>query len=105
MTNDDKIFTILGELSKNVATILEEQQAQRTDIRSLQRDVSYLKIDIETGKTELITKIETVKTELRTEIETVKIELKSEIAKNSKNHNTRLTNIEEHVGIIDPTKH
>jgi uncharacterized protein YhaN len=100
MTNEDKVLTILGELSKNVATILEEQQAQRTDIRSLQRNVSDIKVDM-ASKDDL----EKVKVELEDKIETAKIELKAEIAKNSKNHNTRLTNIEEHVGITDPTKH
>jgi len=46
MTNDDKMLKILDELSTNVATILVEQQAQRIDIRSIQRDVSYLKIEV-----------------------------------------------------------
>lgn len=94
MTNDDKILKILDVISKNVATILKEQQAQRTDIRSLQRDVSYLRIDIETGKAELVTKLETVK-----------LELKADIAKTLKTHAGRLTNLEEHTGISDPTKH
>ena len=116
MTNDDKMFKVLDELSTNIATVLAEQQAQRTDIRSLQREVSSLKIGIETVKTELtikietvktelITKIEAVKTELEEDIETTKLEVKSEIARTSKNHNTRLANLEEHVGISDPTKH
>ena len=116
MTSDDKILKILDALSLNVATILQEQQAQRTDIRSLQRDVSYLKIDIETGKSELVTKmekieekiedkIEAVRAELKADIETAKIELKSEVSKTLKAHSQRLTNLEEHVGIADPTKH
>ncbi|HSX09960.1 MAG TPA: hypothetical protein VLF93_07425 [Candidatus Saccharimonadales bacterium] len=49
--------------------------------------------------------IESVKTELITKIEKAKIELKSEITKNVKNTNIRLTYLEEHLGITDPTKH
>lgn len=100
MTNNDKILTILGELSKNVATILEEQQAQRTDIRSLQHDMSSMKADM-ARKNDL----EEVKIELKDDIETAKIEVKAEIAKTSKSHNTRLTNLEEHLRLTDPTKH
>lgn len=121
MTNDDRILNILGELTTNVSTILQEQQAQRIDIRSLQKDVSALKDsmdnvkdginnmvtkdDLEKVKIELKDNIEAAKTELKDHIETAKIEVKAEISKPLKNHTIRITNLEDHSGISDPTKH
>jgi DNA anti-recombination protein RmuC len=117
MTNDDKILKILDVLSMNVATVLEEQHAQRTDIRLIHRDVSELKEDIsvmkdevsalQKGQSNMKKDIAIIKANMATknDIETAKIELKSEISRNSKAHNRRLTNLEEHVGVGDPTKH
>jgi hypothetical protein len=104
MTTDDKILKILGALTDNVATVLEEQQAQRTDIRYIQREMAT-KQDLEEVRTEMATKTDIE--EVRNEIVDLKIEMhdiKVSLTKKVNSHEKRIDNLEKHTGIPNPDK-
>ena len=96
MTHDKKILQLLEGLSTNVSTILEEQQSQRIDIRSLQKDVSKINATMAT-KTDL----DHVRNELKADIQ----DLRAEVTRILKVHDKRLANLEDNAGLTDPTKH
>jgi chromosome segregation ATPase len=91
---------LLTGLTANMATVLEEQQAQRSDIRSLHTEVHG-------SREELKGEIEEVKGEVRAAREEAKrdnIDLKAAVVKKFQSVDRRVTNIEEHEGIENPEK-
>jgi predicted XRE-type DNA-binding protein len=84
---------LLNGLAATMATVLEEQHAQRLDIRSLH--------------TELHETREELKGEIRAAREEAKrdtIDLKATVVKKIQSVDRRVTNIEEHEGIENPDK-
>ena len=85
---------LLTGLTANMATVLEEQQAQRVDIRSLHTEVHESR--------------EELKGEIRAAREEAKrdnIDLKATVVKKTQSLDRRVTNIEEQEGIENPEKH
>jgi hypothetical protein len=85
---------LLNGIAATMASVLEEQQAQRLDIRSLH--------------TELHETREEVKGEIRAAREEAKrdnIDLKATVVKKNQSLDRRVTNIEEQEGIENPEKH
>ena len=85
---------LLTGLTANMATVLEEQQAQRSDIRSLHTEVHASTEDV---KAEIIAS--------RAEAKMDNVELKATVVKRFQSDERRITNIEEHEGIENPEKH
>jgi hypothetical protein len=84
---------LLTELTANIATVLEEQQAQRSDIRSLHTEVHASR--------------EELKGEIRAAREEAKqdnMDLKATVVKKIQSLDRRTTNIEHHEGIENPDK-
>ena len=84
---------LLTGLTANMATILEEQQAQRSDIRSLHTEVHASR--------------EELKGEIRAAREEAKrdnMDLKATVVKKIQTHERRISNIEEHDSIENPEK-
>ena len=84
---------LLNGITATTGTVLEEQQAQRVDIRSLH--------------TELHATREELKGEIRAAREEAKrdtIDLKATVVKKMQSVDRRVTNIEEHEGIENPDK-
>src|SRR5204863_1351357 len=82
---------LLTGLTATTATVLEEQHAQRSDIRSLHTEVHETR--------------EEVKGEIRAaraEAKRENIDLKATVAKRFQSDERRVTNIEEHEGIERP---
>ena len=80
-------------LTASMATILEEQQAQRSDIRSLHTEVHESR--------------EELKGEIRAAREEAKrdnMDLKATVVKKIQSLDRRTTNIEHHEGIENPDK-
>jgi hypothetical protein len=85
---------LLNGIAATMASVLEEQQAQRLDIRSLH--------------TELHETREELKGEIRAAREEAKrdnIDLKATVVKKNQSLDRRVTNIEEQEGIENPEKH
>jgi chromosome segregation ATPase len=85
---------LLTGLTANMATVLEEQQAQRVDIRSLHTEVHESR--------------EELKGEIRAAREEAKrdnIDLKATVAKKIQSLDRRTTNLEDQTGIDNPEKH
>jgi hypothetical protein len=85
---------LLNGIAATMASVLEEQQAQRVDIRSLH--------------TKLHASREELKGEIRAAREEAKrdnIDLKAAVVKRFQSNERRITNIEEHEGIENPEKH
>jgi hypothetical protein len=92
---------LLTGLTATTATLLEEQQAQRVDIRTLHTEVHE-------SREELKGEIEEVKSEVRAaraEAKRDNIDLKATVVKRFQSDERRITNIEEHEGIENPEKH
>jgi uncharacterized phage infection (PIP) family protein YhgE len=92
---------LLTGLTATTATVLEEQQAQRVDIRSLHTEVHET-------REELKGEIEEVKSEVRAaraEAKRDNMDLKATVVKKIQSLDRRTTNIEEHQGIENPEKH
>jgi chromosome segregation ATPase len=85
---------LLTGLTANMATVLEEQQAQRSDIRSLHTEVHESREEV---KGEI--------REARDEAKRDTIDLKATVVKRFQSDERRITNIEEHEGIENPEKH
>ena len=91
---------VLTGLTASMATVLEEQQAQRSDIRSLHTEVHE-------SREEVKGEIEDVKVEVRAAREEAKrdnIDLKATVVKKIQSLDRRTTNIEHHEGIENPEK-
>jgi chromosome segregation ATPase len=92
--------TLLTGLTASMATVLEEQHNQRSDIRTLHTEVHA-------SREEVKGEIEEVKAEVRAAREEAKrdtIDLKATIVKRFQSDERRITNIEEHEGIENPDK-
>ena len=91
---------LLTGLTASMATVLEEQQAQRSDIRSLHTEVHETREEVK-GE------IEDVKGEIRAaraEAKRDNIDLKATVVKKIQSLDRRTTNIEHHEGIENPDK-
>jgi hypothetical protein len=84
---------LLAGLAANMATVLEEQQAQRTDIRSLHTEVHESR---EALKGEII--------EARVEARADSLDLKAEVTKPIKEYGKRIHALEDATGIPHPDK-
>jgi uncharacterized phage infection (PIP) family protein YhgE len=85
---------LLNGITATVGTILEEQQAQRVDIRSLHTEVHETR--------------EEVKGEIRAARDEAKrdsIDLKATVVKKIQSLDRRTSNIEDQTGIENPEKH
>jgi hypothetical protein len=85
---------LLTGLTATTATVLEEQHAQRSDIRSLHTEVHET-------REELNGEIRASRAEAKME----NVELKATVVKRLQSDERRITNIEEHEGIENPEKH
>lgn len=89
----DQNGKMLSALGAHVGTILEEQQAQRIDIRSLHTEVHAT-------KEELKSEILSARAEAKAEI----IDLKATAMKQLKDHEKRIDALEDNAGIPHPDK-
>jgi len=92
---------LLTGLTATTATVLDEQQAQRSDIRSLHTEVHA-------SREELKGEIEEVKGEVRAAREEAKqdnMDLKATVVKKIQSLDRRTSNIEDQSGIENPEKH
>ena len=92
---------LLTGLTATTATVLEEQHAQRSDIRSLHTEVHE-------SREELKGEIEEVKGEVRAAREEAKrdnMDLKATVGKKIQSLDRRTTNIEDQSRIENPEKH
>jgi hypothetical protein len=85
---------LLTGLTATMATVLEEQHAQRSDIRSLHTEVHE-------SREELKGEIRAARAEAKRDT----IDLKAAVVKRFQSDERRITNIEEHEGIENPEKH
>jgi peptidoglycan hydrolase CwlO-like protein len=85
---------LLNGVAATMATVLEEQQAQRVDIRSLHTEVHET-------REELKGEIRAARAEAKRD----NIDLKATVVKRFQSDERRITNIEEHEGIENPEKH
>lgn len=91
MNNDEKILKILETVAANMATVLSEQQAQRTDIRSLHTDMQSLHTEIHESKAELASKADVQ-------------DLQATLVKQIKSQERRINTLEDEAGIPHPNK-
>jgi hypothetical protein len=84
----------LTGLTATTATVLEEQHAQRSDIRSLHTEVHA-------SREELKGEIRAARDEAKRD----NMDLKATVVKKNQSLDRRVTNIEEHEGIENPEKH
>ena len=84
---------LLTGLTATMATVLEEQQAQRSDIRSLHTEVHA-------SREELKGEIRAARDEAKRD----NIDLKATVVKKIQSLDRRTTNLEEHEGIENPDK-
>ena len=84
---------LLHGITATMATVLEEQQAQRTDIRSLHTEVHASREEL---KSEILA--------ARDEAKQDNIDLKATVVKKIQSLDRRTTNIEQHEGIENPDK-
>jgi hypothetical protein len=85
---------LLTGLTATTATVLEEQQAQRVDIRTLHTEVHE-------SREELKGEIRAARAEAKRD----NMDLKATVVKRFQSDERRITNIEEHEGIENPEKH
>jgi uncharacterized phage infection (PIP) family protein YhgE len=85
---------LLTGLTATVATVLEEQHAQRSDIRTLHTEVHET-------REELKGEIRAARAEAKRD----NMDLKATVVKRFQSDERRITNIEEHEGIENPEKH
>jgi Fic family protein len=84
---------LLNGITATVGTVLEEQQSQRVDIRSLHTEVHET-------REELKGEIRAARAEAKAD----NIDLKATVVKKIQSLDRRVTNIEEHEGIENPDK-
>jgi outer membrane murein-binding lipoprotein Lpp len=85
---------LLTGLTATTATVLEEEQAQRSDIRSLHTEVHESREEL---KGEIIA--------ARDEAKQDNMDLKATVVKKIQSLDRRVTNLEEQSGIENPEKH
>ena len=84
---------LLNGVAANMATVLEEQQAQRLDIRSLHTEVHASREDL---KAEILS--------ARAEAKMENIDLKATVVRQLKDHEKRIDELEDATGIPHPDK-
>ena len=87
----DQQGKVLAGLAATVGTILEEQQAQRIDIRSLHEEVHATKEEL---KSEILSS--------RAEAKRNTIDLKATVSRKLKGHEQRIDDLEDEAGIPHP---
>ena len=92
---------LLTGLTATTATVLEEQQAQRVDIRSLHTDMQSLHSEVHASKEELKGEIRAARAEAKRD----NMDLKATVVKKIQSLDRRTTNIEDQSGIENPEKH
>ena len=85
---------LLTGLTASMATVLEEQQAQRSDIRSLHTEVHETREEV-TGEIRAA----------REEAKRDNIDLQATVLKKNQSLDRRVTNLEEEAGVVNPEKH
>jgi len=90
----DRMGKLLTGLTATTATVLEEQHAQRSDIRTLHTEVHE-------SREELKGEIRAARAEAKRD----NMDLKATVVKRFQSDERRITNIEEHEGIENPEKH
>jgi chromosome segregation ATPase len=97
LDHQDTTLTQQGKLLNGIAagmgTVLEEQQAQRMDIRSLHTEVHA-------SKEELKAEIKAARAEAKRD----NVDLKATVVKQLKNHEKRIDALEDAAGIPHPDK-
>ena len=91
---------LLTGVAAHVGTVLEEQQAQRIDIRSLHTDMGALHTELHAAKDELKAEIISARAEAKADI----MDLKATTMRQLKDHEKRIDALEEEVGIPHPDK-
>jgi outer membrane murein-binding lipoprotein Lpp len=92
---------LLTSLTATTATVLEEQQAQRVDIRSLHTDMQSLHSEVHASKEEVKGEIRAARAEAKRD----NMDLKATVGKKIQSLDRRTTNIEEQSRIENPEKH
>ena len=85
---------LLNGIAATVATVLEEQHAQRSDIRSLHTEVHA-------SREELKGEIRAARDEAKRD----NMDLKATVVKKIQSLDRRVTNLEEQAGVENPEKH
>jgi chromosome segregation ATPase len=85
--------TLLNGIGANMGTVLEEQQAQRLDIRSLHTEVHE-------SKEELKAEIKAARTEAKAD----SVDVKATVMRPLKDHEKRIDELEDAAGIPHPDK-
>src|SRR5436305_7232371 len=94
----DQQGKILAALASNVATVLTEQQQQRTDIRSLHSEVHE-------SEQRQAKRLEEAKEEILAPLQAGFQALRGEVGKPLKDHTERIDELEKEAGIPHPHKH
>ena len=94
----DQQGKILTGLTATVGTILEEQQAQRIDIRSLHIDSRSLHEELHATKEELKSEILSSRAEAKRNT----IDLQATLSRKIKGHDQRIDDLEDEAGIPHP---
>jgi uncharacterized phage infection (PIP) family protein YhgE len=96
----DQQGKLLTGVAANMGTVLEEQQAQRMDIRSLHADMGSLHTELHAVKDELKAKVLSARTEAKAD----SIDLKATAMRQLKDHEKRIDALEDITGIPHPDK-
>ena len=94
----DRQGKVLTGLTGTVGTILEEQQAQRIDIRSLHIDIRSLHEELHATKEELKSEILSSRAEAKRNT----IDLQAAVVRTLKGHEQRIDELEDEAGIPHP---
>ena len=94
----DQQGKVLSGLTGTVGTILEEQQAQRIDIRSIHSDTRSLHEELHASKEELRSEILASRAEARRNT----IDVKAAVVRTLKSHEKRIDELEDEAGIPHP---
>ncbi len=96
----DQHDKLLAGIADNMATFLTEQQAQRTDIRSLHTDMGSLHKELHAAKDELKAEILSARSEAKAD----NMDLKATVIRQLKDHEKRIDALEDEAGIPHPDK-
>jgi hypothetical protein len=91
---------LLNGIAATMGTVLEEQQAQRMDIRSLHSDMQSLHAELHASKEELKAEMRAARAEAKRN----NIDLQATILKKNQSYERRISNLEEQEGIENPDK-
>jgi outer membrane murein-binding lipoprotein Lpp len=91
---------ILAGLGATAGTILDEQQAQRVDIRSLHTGMQSLHTEVHASKEELKSEIIAARADAKMD----NVDLKATVVRQLKDHEKRIDALEDATGIPHPDK-